>query len=69
MNVHVLLNVFCRLKYRLFGGDIADFESCSLLLEVILAMLGALLVISRHLSSEASSMVYFWRQVWGGICA
>lgn len=52
--MQVLLNVFRRLKYAMFGGDISDFETCSRLLETTLAMLGALYVISHHLSPQGS---------------
>ena len=56
MSMHVLLKVFRRLKYAKLGGDISDFETCSLLLEATLAMHGALSVISHHLSPKAPNM-------------
>jgi hypothetical protein len=56
--MEVLVSVRCHLKCVMFGGDIADFEIYSLLLGAIFAMLGALYVISHHLSSEAPSLVY-----------
>ena len=53
MSMQVLLNVFRHLKYARLGGDIFDFETCSLLLEAALAVLGVLSVISHYLSSKA----------------
>ena len=65
MSIQVLLNVFCRLKYAMLGGDISDFETCSRLLDATLAMLGALSAISHHLSSKAPNIAFeFILSVW-----
>jgi hypothetical protein len=56
--MQVLLNVFRCLKYAMLGGEISDFETCSRLLEATLAMLGALSVISHHLSPKAPNIAF-----------
>jgi hypothetical protein len=58
--MQVLLDVFCHLKHVMLGGDLSSFETCSLLLKAVLAMLGALPVISRHLSPQAPSVGISW---------